>query len=122
LDKADVILLAPSRCGKTPTTMHLPLQRGLFVANYPLVDEDFETAELPGPVRGLRERCFGLTTTPARLSQVRHERRPNSRYASLEQCTYELRQADAMYRNHRLPVINSATKSVEEMSTVILQA
>jgi [pyruvate, water dikinase]-phosphate phosphotransferase / [pyruvate, water dikinase] kinase len=121
LDKADVILLAPSRCGKTPTTMYLALQHGIFVANYPLVDEDFETAELPRPVRALRERCFGLTTTPARLSQVRHERRPNSRYASLEQCTYELRQAEAMYRNHRLPVINSATKSVEEMSTVILQ-
>jgi [pyruvate, water dikinase]-phosphate phosphotransferase / [pyruvate, water dikinase] kinase len=122
LDKADVILLAPSRCGKTPTTMYLALQHGIFVANYPLVDEDFATAELPGPVRGLPERCFGLTTTPARLSQVRHERRPNSHYASLEQCTYELRQAEAMYRNHRLPVINSASKSVEEMSTVILQA
>ncbi len=122
LDKADVILLAPSRCGKTPTTMYLALQHGIFVANYPLVDEDFASPELPGPVQGLRDRCFGLTTTPARLSQVRHERRPNSRYASLEQCTYELRQADAMYRNHRLPVINSSTKSVEEMSTVILQA
>ena len=121
LDKADVILVAPSRCGKTPTTMYLALQHGIFVANYPLVDEDFETAELPRPVRGLRDRCFGMTTTPARLSQVRHERRPNSRYASLEQCTYELRQAEAMYRNHRLPVINSSTKSVEEMSTVILQ-
>jgi [pyruvate, water dikinase]-phosphate phosphotransferase / [pyruvate, water dikinase] kinase len=121
LDKADVILLAPSRCGKTPTTMYLALQHGIFVANYPLVDEDFETAELPRPVRGFRERCFGLTTTPARLSQVRHERRPNSRYASLEQCTFELREAETMYRNHRLPVINSATKSVEEMSTVILQ-
>jgi regulator of PEP synthase PpsR (kinase-PPPase family) len=121
LDKADVILIAPSRCGKTPTTMYLALQHGIFVANYPLVDEDFETAELPRPVRGLRDRCFGMLTTPARLSQVRHERRPNSRYASLEQCTYELRQAEAMYRNHRLPVINSSTKSVEEMSTVILQ-
>jgi [pyruvate, water dikinase]-phosphate phosphotransferase / [pyruvate, water dikinase] kinase len=121
LDKADVILVAPSRCGKTPTTMYLALQHGIFVANYPLVDEDFDTAELPGPVRALRDRCFGMTTTPARLSQVRHERRPRSRYASLEQCTYELRQAEAMYRNHRLPVIDSSTKSVEEMSTVILQ-
>ena len=121
LDKADVILVAPSRCGKTPTTMYLALQHGIFVANYPLVEEDFETAELPRPVQQLRERCFGMTTTPARLSQVRHERRPNSRYASLEQCSYELRRAEAMYRNHRLPVINSSTKSVEEMSTVILQ-
>jgi hypothetical protein len=62
-----------------------------------------------------------MTTTPARLTQVRNERRPNSRYASLEQCSYELRRAEALYRNHRIPVINSSTKSVEEMSTVILQ-
>jgi [pyruvate, water dikinase]-phosphate phosphotransferase / [pyruvate, water dikinase] kinase len=122
LHKADVILVAPSRCGKTPTTMYLALQHGIFVANYPLVEEDFLTSELPRPVRDVRERCFGMTTTPARLSQVRNERRPNSRYASLEQCSYELRQAEAMYRNHRLPVVNSSTKSVEEMSTVILQS
>jgi regulator of PEP synthase PpsR (kinase-PPPase family) len=121
LHKADVILVAPSRCGKTPTTMYLALQHGIFVANYPLVEEDFVTAELPRPVKDVRERCFGMTTTPARLSQVRNERRPNSRYASLEQCSYELRNAEAMYRNHRLPVVNSSTKSVEEMSTVILQ-
>ena len=121
LHKADVILVAPSRCGKTPTTMYLALQHGIFVANYPLVEEDFVTAELPRPVKDVRERCFGMTTTPARLSQIRNERRPNSRYASLEQCSYELRNAEAMYRNHRLPVVNSSTKSVEEMSTVILQ-
>lgn len=121
LDKADVILLAPSRCGKTPTTMYLALQHGIFVANYPLVEDDFETSELPRPVRQLRARCFGITTSATRLSQVRHERRANSKYASLEQCSYELRMAEAMYRTHRIPMINSSTKSVEEMSTVILQ-
>ncbi|HEV2929961.1 MAG TPA: pyruvate, water dikinase regulatory protein [Propionibacteriaceae bacterium] len=121
LDKSDVILLAPSRCGKTPTTMYLALQHGLFVANYPLVEEDFASADLPRPVKRLRDRCFGITTSPARLSQVRNERRPNSRYASLEQCSYELRRAEALYRSHRLPMINSSAKSVEEMSTVILQ-
>lgn len=121
LAKADVILLAPSRCGKTPTTMYLALQHGIFVANYPLVEDDFETSELPRPVRQLRHRCFGITTTAARLSQVRNERRPHSRYASLEQCSYELRMAEAMYRRHGIPVIDSATKSVEEMATVILQ-
>jgi regulator of PEP synthase PpsR (kinase-PPPase family) len=122
LDKADVILVAPSRCGKTPTTMYLALQHGVFVANYPLVEEDFTDNELPRPIRGLRDRCFGITTNPARLSQVRQERRANSRYASLEQCAYELRKAEALFRSHRIPMINSATKSVEEMSTVILQA
>jgi [pyruvate, water dikinase]-phosphate phosphotransferase / [pyruvate, water dikinase] kinase len=121
MDKADIILIAPSRCGKTPTTMYLALQHGLFVANYPLVEEDLESTDLPRPVRPFRSRCVGLLSTPARLSEVRQQRRPNSRYASLEQCTYELRRAEAMYAANRLPVINSTTRSVEEMSTLILQ-
>jgi [pyruvate, water dikinase]-phosphate phosphotransferase / [pyruvate, water dikinase] kinase len=121
LEKADVILLAPSRCGKTPTTLYLALQHGVFVANYPLVPEDLQATELPRPVRHLASRCFGITTTATRLSQVRNERRPNSTYSSLEQCSYELRRAEALYRAHRLPVINSSAKSVEEMSTIILQ-
>ena len=121
LDKADVILVAPSRCGKTPTTMYLALQHGLFVANYPLVDEDLDTTELPRPLRGLGNRCFGITTTPDRLRQVRQERRPDSRYASLQQCAWELRRADQLFAAQSLPAVNSATKSVEEMSAVILQ-
>lgn len=121
LDIADVIVIAPSRCGKTPTTMYLALQYGLLVANYPLTDDDFPTDGLPRPVADHASRCFGLTTTPLRLSQVRHERRPNSRYASLEQCTIELRRAEDLYRRNRVPYLNSATKSVEEMSAVIMQ-
>src|SRR5918997_1121744 len=108
LDKADVILVAPSRCGKTPTTMYLALQHGIFVANYPLVDEDLEDTELPRPVRGMRDRCFGMVTTPQRLSQVRQQRRPDSRYASLTQCSWELRLAQHLFEAHRLPVINSS--------------
>jgi regulator of PEP synthase PpsR (kinase-PPPase family) len=121
LEKADVILVAPSRCGKTPTSMYLALQHGLFVANYPIVDEDLDVTELPRPVRHLRERCFGLMTSPARLSAVRQERRPGSRYSSLEQCTFELRRTEAMFRRHQLPVVDSSTKSVEEIATIILQ-
>ncbi|MEO5981973.1 MAG: pyruvate, phosphate dikinase/phosphoenolpyruvate synthase regulator [Pedococcus sp.] len=121
LDRAEVILVAPSRCGKTPTTMYLALQYGVFVANYPLLDEDLETTNLPRPITELGDRCFGLIATPARLSEVRQQRRPNSPYASLEQCTKELRRADALYKANGIPVINSTTKSVEEMSTLILQ-
>ncbi|NYG59572.1 hypothetical protein BJ980_002495 [Nocardioides daedukensis] len=121
LDKADVILLAPSRCGKTPTSMYLALQHGLFVANYPIVEEDLAVAELPRPVRDLRERCFGLITSPQRLAAIRQERRPDSRYASLEQCTFELRRTAEMFKRHALPVVDSSTISVEEISTIILQ-
>lgn len=121
LHKADVILLAPSRCGKTPTTMYLALQHGVFVANYPLVPEDLESDELPEPVRAMRHRCFGIVTTPGRLAQVRNERRPNSTYSSLEQCAWELRRADQLFRAHRIATVNSSAKSVEEMATLILQ-
>jgi [pyruvate, water dikinase]-phosphate phosphotransferase / [pyruvate, water dikinase] kinase len=122
LDQADVVIIAPSRCGKTPTTMYLALQYGLLVANYPLTDDDFPTDGLPRTVAPHADRCFGLTTTPLRLSQVRHERRPDSRYASLAQCTLELRRAEDLYRRTRVPFLNSATKSVEEMSALILQS
>lgn len=121
LEKSDVILVAPSRCGKTPTSMYLALQHGLFVANYPIVEEDLDSTELPRPVRQLRKRCFGLITSPQRLSAVRQERRPGSRYSSLEQCTFELRRTAEMFRRHGLPVVDSSTKSVEEISTMILQ-
>jgi [pyruvate, water dikinase]-phosphate phosphotransferase / [pyruvate, water dikinase] kinase len=118
---ADVILLAPSRCGKTPTTMYLALQHSVFVANYPLVPEDLQVLDLPEPVRRLRPRCFGILTTPERLSEVRNERRPDSTYSSIEQCRWELDRAARMFRAHRIPTVNSSAKSVEEMSTVILQ-
>jgi len=121
LEKADVILIAPSRCGKTPTSMYLALQHGLFVANYPLVDEDLERTDLPGLLGDHVSRCVGITTTVERLSRVRNERRPGSRYATAEQCRWELRRAGELYAAHRIPVIDSSSRSVEEMSTLIVQ-
>jgi len=64
LDKADVILVAPSRCGKTPTAMYLALQHGLFVANYPIVEEDLEVIELPRPVRQCARSAVPARSTP----------------------------------------------------------
>jgi regulator of PEP synthase PpsR (kinase-PPPase family) len=122
LEHAQLILIAPSRCGKTPTSIYLALQHGIKVANYPLVDEDLHSKNLPRPVRPYAAKCFGLTSTAKRLSQVRGERRPGSRYASLTQCSYELRQAEAMYRAHRIPVVNSEAMSVEEIAAVIMQS
>ena len=54
-------------------------------------------------------------------STLRSERRPGSTYASMAQCSYELRRAEALYRAHRIPWINSASMSVEEMAAVIMQ-
>lgn len=122
LDRADVILIAPSRCGKTPTTMYLALQHGIFVANYPLIHEDFQSLDLPTPLVNLADKCFGLLSNPQRLSEIRNQRRPGSHYASLEQCRFELRNAEEMYLRYGIPFVNSANKSIEEMASVILHS
>ncbi|MFK0004777.1 pyruvate, water dikinase regulatory protein [Paenarthrobacter sp. NPDC090520] len=121
LERAELILIAPSRCGKTPTTMYLALQHGILAANFPLVEEDFETLSLPRPLLPFATKCFGLTSQPVRLSQIRQERRPGSNYASLPQCTFELRNAEDMYRANNIPYVNSASMSVEEISATVLQ-
>ncbi|GAA1769166.1 pyruvate, water dikinase regulatory protein [Kocuria aegyptia] len=120
LETADLILIAPSRCGKTPTSMYLALQHGVRVANFPLVDEDFERRALPAPVSPHRRKCFGLTSQPLRLSQIRQERRPSTVYSSLPQCSWELRNAEEMYALNSIPHVNSASMSVEEISATIL--
>ena len=122
IEKADVVLVAPSRCGKTPTSMYLALMHGIFVANYPLVDEDLAEEVLPESIAGIANRCFGLLTSPQRLTAVRSERMPDSRYASLAQTRWELSRARRVYDVHSIPFVDSSSKSVEEMSTLILQS
>jgi len=121
LDKADIILVGVSRCGKTPTSLYLAMQFGLKVANFPLIPEDFERGQMPGTLDRHRSKLFGLTILPERLSKVREERRPNSRYASLDNCRYEVAEAEKMMRRERIRWLDSSSKSIEEISTTILQ-
>lgn len=121
LEEADVILVGVSRCGKTPTSLYLAMQFGVKAANFPLIPEDFDRMRLPGSIERYRDKLYGLTINPERLSQIRSERRPNSRYASLENCRYEVREAEKMMRIQSIRWLDSSTKSIEEISTTIMQ-
>jgi regulator of PEP synthase PpsR (kinase-PPPase family) len=121
LDEADVILVGVSRSGKTPTSLYLAMQYGLKASNYPLIPEDFERRQLPPALVPHRKKIFGLTIAPERLSQIRNERRPNSKYASLENCRDEIHEAEAMMRREGIRWLSTTTKSIEEISTTILQ-
>jgi [pyruvate, water dikinase]-phosphate phosphotransferase / [pyruvate, water dikinase] kinase len=121
LSKANVILIAPSRCGKTPTSLYLALQHAVFATNFPLTEDDLERLALPKPLQGFESKLFGLTSDPERLAQVRSERRPGSRYASLAQCAYELRQVEQLYRRCNVPFLNSANMSIEEIAAFVMQ-
>ena len=121
LAQADVILVGVSRSGKTPTSLYMAMQFGVKVANYPLIPEDFERNKLPGELHKYRGKLFGLTIAPERLSQIRQERRPNSRYAALENCRYEIDAAHKLMRRENIRCLDSTTKSIEEISATILQ-
>jgi len=121
LAEADVILVGVSRCGKTPTCLYLALQFGIRAANYPLIPEDFSSMQLPSQLKPLRERLYGLTIRPARLQQIRSERLPGSTYATLANCIFELREAEALMRQEGIPYLDVTNKSVEELATTILQ-
>ena len=121
LASADVILLGVSRCGKTPTSLYLAMQHGIKAANYPLIPEDFERHRIPSALTPHLGKCFGLTIDPARLSQIRNERRPGSQYAALENCRYEVKEAEAMMRRNSVAWLSSTHKSIEEIATTILR-
>ncbi|HYD74475.1 posphoenolpyruvate synthetase regulatory kinase/phosphorylase PpsR [Ramlibacter sp.] len=121
LEHADVVLVGVSRSGKTPTSLYLAMQHGLKAANYPLIPEDFDRRQLPAALVPHRRKLFGLTIQPERLAEIRNERRPNSRYASLENCRMEVAEAEAMMRRAGIRWLSTTTKSIEEIATTILQ-
>jgi regulator of PEP synthase PpsR (kinase-PPPase family) len=118
---ADIILIGVSRSGKTPTCLYLALHYGILAANYPLTEEDLNTDRLPKILVPYREKLFGLTIDPGRLQQIRHERRPDSPYASAGKCHLEVQAAMAMYRQEQIPYLDTSTVSIEEITTTILQ-
>lgn len=117
---ADIIIIGVSRCGKTPTSLYLALQCGLYTANYPLTDDDLENHDLPDSLLAHTHKLFGLTITARQLSAIRSERRPNSQYASLSQCQRELSHAKSLFAKYRIPHLDTSAHSVEEISTKIL--
>jgi regulator of PEP synthase PpsR (kinase-PPPase family) len=121
LEEAQVILIGVSRCGKTPTSLYMAMQFGIKAANYPLIPEDLERGHIPAVLENFPHKLFGMTIKPERLHSVRSERRPNSFYASLDNCRNEVRMAEEMMRNSGVRWVDSTSRSIEELSTTILQ-
>jgi regulator of PEP synthase PpsR (kinase-PPPase family) len=121
-DMADVILVGVSRSGKTPTCLYLALQYGVFAANYPLADEEFESGKLPDILTRHKHKLFGLTISPERLRQIRKERRAMGRYSSAQQVRYELRETAKLFKRYDIPNVDTTEFSIEEISSRILDS
>jgi hypothetical protein len=118
--KAEIILVGVSRSGKTPTSIYLALNFGIKCANYPITQDDLEYDDIPRVLKEYTNKCFGLTIDPGRLNQIRTQRRADSTYATLKQCEKEVRAAEAIFRQHKIPMINTTQLSVEEIATRII--
>lgn len=116
----DSILVGVSRTGKTPTCLYLAMQYGIQAANYPLTADDFARIALPKPLQPYRDKLYGLTISPERLAKIRHERKPGSNYASLENCRAEVQEAEKIFRHAGVPYTDTTSMSVEEIAITIL--
>ena len=121
LKSADVILVGVSRSGKTPTSLYLSLQFSLKAANYPLIPEDFERGDLPSRLAPYRKKLYGLTIAPDQLHRIRSDRRPNSKYSSIENCKYEVAAAERMMRREGIKWFDTTSRSIEELSVQLMQ-
>jgi regulator of PEP synthase PpsR (kinase-PPPase family) len=119
-DRADLVLVGVSRSGKTPTCLYMALQYGIFAANFPFAEEEFESGALPGSLVKVQRKLYGLTIAPERLQQIRNERRPNSKYSSPSQVEFEVRAAESIFRRYDIPCINTTECSIEEIASRIL--
>ena len=120
LEQADIILVGVSRSGKTPTCLYMALQFGVKAANYPLIPEDLERMKLPPALLPLRQKVWGLSILPERLQTIRQERKPDSKYASFENCKWEVDAAESLMKTSGISFLNSTAKSIEELAATIL--
>jgi regulator of PEP synthase PpsR (kinase-PPPase family) len=85
------------------------------------VSRDLDKGRLPDALKAWKKKLYGLVIDPVSLQKIRQSRMPDSRYASIEQCRKEIRQADTLYRQEKIPVVESSSMSVEELATTLMQ-
>ena len=120
---ADVILVGPSRTGKT-TLANFLARLGLRAANCPLVQGE----DIPQNLFHIRRSKLALLTTDAdALQSIRRDRMkrlgmPSSAYAGLKNIRRELDWVKMLYTKNfnGFPVINTAKCTIAEAASLVL--
>ncbi len=122
LRKADVVILGVSRTSKTPLSMYLAYNKGLLVANIPIIlglDPPTELFEID------QRRIVGLTINPDLLVSLRQTRlaqmiHSDINYGDARHVIEELTYSHQIFRkNPKWPVIDITGKAVEEMANEV---
>jgi regulator of PEP synthase PpsR (kinase-PPPase family) len=123
LNQAEIVLLGPSRVGKTPLSMYLSV-RGWKVANVPLVKGIPPPEEL---FQVDRKRVVGLILDPGQLVAHRQRRQgrlgllSNSEYLDPFKIQQEIEEAERIYRRGGFRVVNTTDRPIEESAEAIIR-
>jgi len=122
LSAAEIVLVGPSRVGKTPLSMYLSIS-GWKVSNIPLTPE----LEPPPDLFTIdRRRVVGVTIDPHQLQAHRKRRQRRlatggrSTYTDLESINQELELARLVFRRGGFPEVNVTERTIEDTADEVI--
>ncbi len=122
LQNAEIVLVGPSRVGKTPTSIYLAAL-GWNVANVPLVSQLSPPSELFSVER---QRVVGLTIDPDQLASHRSMRQQRlsiplgSTYTDPQRLIDEVEDAEQFFRHHGFRIVNVTNKPIEDIADRVM--
>eukprot|EP00929_Paragymnodinium_shiwhaense_P068954 TRINITY_DN34789_c0_g1_i1.p1 TRINITY_DN34789_c0_g1~~TRINITY_DN34789_c0_g1_i1.p1 ORF type:complete len:545 (+),score=155.10 TRINITY_DN34789_c0_g1_i1:86-1720(+) len=123
-EQCDLMLVGPSRAGKTPLALYLA-QQGYKVANYPVVPGEDPPKEL---FQIDQNKCFALMIKPEKLRSIRMERMAqlkmkDTSYANLAEIKKEVNWIRTFYmqKGPKWPVIDTSEAGVEQTASRIME-
>jgi [pyruvate, water dikinase]-phosphate phosphotransferase / [pyruvate, water dikinase] kinase len=133
-NEAELVLVGPSRCCKTPLSMYLACNFGLRVANIPLVNDPAITAavlRLLAPVE--KKSVCALIMQPVELARIRQERseqlahnllgqRELQKYHDPGEVSKELRACRQLYQEQNWTTVDVTKRSIEEIAEEVLRS
>ena len=76
--------------------------------------------KLPSRLNKYRRKLFGLTITAPRLRTSATSGVPDSKYAQIENCQYEIDRAEMLMREEGIPFLDATNRSIEELAATIV--
>jgi regulator of PEP synthase PpsR (kinase-PPPase family) len=123
VDKADIILIGPSRVGKTPLSIYMAYM-GWKVANIPIIPG----SGLPEVLEKFPFKIFSLVIDAAQLKKRREDRisklgNPEiSGYTDLKTINEEIEQSKCMANyGKKWPVVDVSDRTIEDIAKEIIQ-
>jgi len=122
LNQTDLVIVGVSRTYKTPLSIYLAYNKGLLVANIPLILDIIPPQEL---FEIDQSRIVGLTINPELLIKLRQSRltqlvHPDINYADPEHVVEDLNYSHRLFQqNPDWPVVDITGKAIEEIASEI---